>query len=79
LPTALSKVHATTLPAALVEFDRLPNGAWVRLPIVMAIFGISAPTAWRWSKANRLPAPKKLGPGVTVWNVGQLRATLARA
>lgn len=79
MPAALTAQRTTTLPAALAEFDNLPDAANVRLPIVQGVTGASAPTVWRWSKSGRLPAPKKLGPGVTVWNVGQLRLALARA
>jgi predicted DNA-binding transcriptional regulator AlpA len=79
VPTASSAPRATTLPTALAEFDRLPDAANVRLPIVMGVTGASAPTVWRWSKEGRLPSPRKLGPGITCWNVGQLRAALARA
>lgn len=63
----------TSIPAALAQFDDLPNSASVRLPVVAALNGISAPTVWRWVKAGRIPAPKKLGPNTTAWNVGELR------
>lgn len=63
----------TDIPAALAQFDKLPDAAHVRLPIVARLFGISAATAWRWVKSGRLPAAKKLGPNTTAWNVGELR------
>lgn len=63
---------------ALKNFPHLPPDAVVRLPIVAALYGVSAPTVWRWSKAGRLPAPIKRG-GVTAWRVGDLRAAMARA
>jgi len=62
-----------SLPFALAKFDDLPDSASVRLPVVAALNGISAPTVWRWVKAGRLPAPRKTGPNVTVWSVGELR------
>lgn len=62
-----------SIPAALAQFDDLPDSASVRLPVVAALNGISAPTVWRWVKAGRIPAPKKLGPNTTAWNVGELR------
>jgi predicted DNA-binding transcriptional regulator AlpA len=66
------------LPAALSQFDRLPDAAHVRLPVVMALHGVSAPTIWRWCKAGRLPAPVKLGPNTTAWQVGALRAAISK-
>lgn len=57
------------------SFDRLPESAGVRLPVVAALFGISPATVWRWSKAGALPAPSRIGR-VTIWNVGELRVRL---
>jgi predicted DNA-binding transcriptional regulator AlpA len=65
--------RAKAIPASLAQFDDLPDSASVRLPVVAALNGISAPTVWRWVKAGRLPAPRKTGPNVTVWSVGELR------
>ncbi len=62
------------IPAALARFDRLPDSAHVRLPVVAALNGIGPATVWRWVKAGRLPAPVKLGPNTTAWRVGDLRA-----
>lgn len=73
----LATVQAGQVPQGLVNFDKLPDSAHVRMPIVAPLFGISVPTAWRWAKDGRLPAPKKLGPNVTAWNVGELRRALA--
>ncbi len=67
---------AGPIPDALRNFDALPDVANVRLPVVCALFGISAPTAWRWVKKCKLPAGRKLSEGVTAWNVGQLRKAL---
>lgn len=64
------------LPNALTQFDILPDTANVRQPVVEALFACSASTVWRWSKKGILPAPRKLAPRVTVWNVGELRAAL---
>ncbi len=69
-------MSATT--EALKNFPHLPDDAVVRLPIVAALYGVSHPTVWRWTKAGRLPAPIKRG-GVTGWPVGALRAAMARA
>jgi predicted DNA-binding transcriptional regulator AlpA len=61
---------------ALKDFDRLPDSANIRLPVVAALNGVSTVTVWRWSAAGRLPAPVKMG-GVTVWNVGALRRAMS--
>ncbi len=60
----------------LESFDKLPDTANVRQPVVEALFACSGPTVWRWSKSGIIPAPRKLAPRVTVWNVGELRAAL---
>lgn len=69
---------APAIPTALATFNQLPHGAHVRLPVVAAYYSISHATVWRWVKSGRLPAPKKLSPGVTAWVVGDLiRAEVA--
>ena len=55
-----ANVHAkpsTCIPAALAQFDNLPDSAHVRLPTVAAWRGISPATVWRWVQSGRLPAP----------------------
>jgi predicted DNA-binding transcriptional regulator AlpA len=64
-------------PAALAQFDRLPDSGNVRLPTVAGLCGVGPATVWRWSKEGRLPAPRKLSSKVTVWNVGELKRALA--
>lgn len=65
----------SVLPTALQQFDRLPDSANVRLPVVTALFGCSSATVWRRVKSGAIPPPRKFG-GTTVWNVGDLRAAL---
>jgi predicted DNA-binding transcriptional regulator AlpA len=67
----MNQKHST----ALTGFDCLPDAAGVRLPVVKALFGVSAPTVWRWSRKSIIPAPTKRG-GVALWNVGELRKVL---
>lgn len=71
--SALHEGQKPTIPTALAQFDDLPDSAHVRLPVVAALYGVSAPTIWRWSKAGRIPASKKIGPNVAAWSVGELR------
>lgn len=60
---------------AFANFDSLPSSAGVRLPVVVALFGISPATVWRWCKSGHLPQPTRIGR-VTLWNVGELRVRL---
>jgi predicted DNA-binding transcriptional regulator AlpA len=62
--------------AALCNFDALPNASFVRAPVVAALRGCSVNTVWRHAKEGLIPKPKKIGPQVTAWNVGELRASL---
>lgn len=68
--------NAGAVPEALKNFDSLPDSANVRAPVVAALFGISAATVWRKAKDGKLPAPRRISDRVTVWNVGELRASL---
>lgn len=62
--------------AQLAAFDRLPDSANVRLPVVRALMGnAGAATIWRWSKDGTLPHPVRYG-GCTLWPVGGLRVAL---
>jgi predicted DNA-binding transcriptional regulator AlpA len=64
------------VPSALRNFDSLPDSASVRLPVVCALTAAAPATVWRMSKDGRLPAPRKMGPKITSWNVGELRQKL---
>ncbi|MBA2350937.1 MAG: AlpA family phage regulatory protein [Burkholderiales bacterium] len=68
---------AGTIPDALKNFDQLPSSGFVRQPIVESLYSISGATVWRWSKTGRIPKPTKLSAGITAWNVGELRQSLA--
>ena len=67
-----SKSHFLTLEF----FDTLPDSANVRLPIVMALYGVSSATVWRNIKNGNIPKPRKLTSRTTVFNVGDLRNAL---
>ncbi|TBR71261.1 MAG: AlpA family phage regulatory protein [Nevskiaceae bacterium] len=73
------KKTTESIPAALQNFDALPDSANVRLPVVMGLFACSAVTIWRMVQRQKIPAPRKLSAGVTAWHVGELREALAAA
>lgn len=61
------------VPAALRHFDSLPDSAFVRQPVVEALFACSAATVWRMVKRGTIPSPYKLSMRVSAWSVGELR------
>jgi len=72
----MSEATSPDLPESLRLFDRLPDSAEVRQPVVQGLFNISGATVWRWVRAGMLPKPRKRGLRVTAWNVGELRTAL---
>lgn len=64
------------IPSALKNFSNLPDAAFVRLPVVAALYSVSGSTVWRMVKAGKIPRPKRHFSRVTAWNVGELRAAL---
>lgn len=72
----LTAAAAASIPDALRNFDALPDAAFVRLPVVAALFACGPATVWRRIKKCTLPAGRKLSEGVTAWNVGELRKAL---
>lgn len=72
------KHDAQGIPAALANFDSLPDSAHVRLPIVCAWTGLAPATIYRRIKGGTLPEPKKVGGGrASSWQVGELRRSIA--
>lgn len=67
------------IPAALKNFDLLPDSASVRQPVVEGLYACSPASVWRGVHAGRIPSPRKLSPRTTCWNVGELRVSLAAA
>lgn len=39
---------------------------------------VSPATVWRWVREKKMPAPYKLGPSTTVWNLDQIEHFLAQ-
>jgi predicted DNA-binding transcriptional regulator AlpA len=75
----MAETRKKAFPAALTNFDDLPDSALVRQSVVEGLYGISGPTVWRRVKDGTLPRPRKPSPGCTRWNVGELRRSLAKA
>lgn len=65
------------IPAALANFDQLPDSAMVDVKTVSAVLGRSPSSIWRDARTGKLPAPIKTGPACTRWNVAALRRHLA--
>jgi predicted DNA-binding transcriptional regulator AlpA len=65
------------IPEALANFDQLPNSAYIRLPVLKRLYGISAASCWRGVRNGTIPKPRKLSERCTAWNVGLIRASLA--
>lgn len=71
------QTSSSTIPAALANFDRLPDSANVDVKIVAAVLGKSESSVWRDARSGKLVKPIKTGPACTRWNVGALRRHLA--
>lgn len=52
---------------------------YARANRLAAMLDVSVATVWRWAGAGRLPAPHRLGPGVTAWRLDEVEAALERA
>lgn len=65
------------IPAALANFDQLPDSAYIRLPVMKGLYGVSSASIWRGVKNLTIPKPVKLTERTTAWNVGKVRAALA--
>lgn len=63
------------IPLVATHFDEMPDSGYVRASVVLALFGISKATLWRWVKSSQIPAPKTIGRS-SLFQVGQLRACL---
>ncbi len=64
------------IPHSLLNFDSLPDTAFVRVGTVAGLLDCSEITVWRKAKDGTIPKPKKLSARVTGWNVGELRTAL---
>lgn len=63
------------------DFDTLPSEALLRLSHILAPTGpvpVSRSTWWAGVKDGRFPQPVKLGPRITAWHVGEIRALIQK-
>lgn len=63
---------------SLQHFDDLPASAQVPARTLASLLDVSEVTVWRWSKIGKLPRPIKLGGNTTRYNVGEIRAAIAK-
>jgi predicted DNA-binding transcriptional regulator AlpA len=63
---------------ARVLITAMPPEGYVDTRTVCHVFATSKSTLWRWISEHRFPAPEKLGPGSTRWNVSVLREHMAK-
>lgn len=68
----------TSIQFELENFDRLPDSALVRAPVVAAMFGICVGSVWRRTKLNQMPQPVRI-MNASGWRVGDIRAMLKAA
>ena len=60
----------------LQNFEFLPKNSYIRLPILMVLYGLSKSTILREIKKGNLPPPIKLSPRTTAWKVDDIRKHL---
>ena len=61
-----------------INFDALPDGAFITDIDLAAVFQVHRLTIWKWSKSEQLPKPYRLGGNTTRWKVGEVRQAIAR-
>lgn len=71
------KTISPSILEALANFDQQPDSAYIRLPVVQRLYGVSGSTIWRGVNIGIYPKPKQLSVRCTGWNVGLVRADLA--
>jgi predicted DNA-binding transcriptional regulator AlpA len=47
-------------------------------PTSKGMLPVSPATIWRWVREGKFPAPYKLGDSITVWNLVEVEAFIAR-
>ena len=60
-----------------IEFDDLPDSAFIRQRDLMLVFPFSESQLWRMIRLKQFPAPISLSARVTAWKVSHVRCWLA--
>lgn len=60
------------------NLDTLPDSGFISDRTLSQSLEVSPATVWRWTREGKLPQPRKLGENTTRWNVGEVRAALAK-
>jgi len=61
-----------------IEVTPLPIEGFIRLPQVMALFGVQKSKIWQMVKDGQFPAPKKFGHKTSIWDVREIREVMER-
>ena len=56
------------IPEGLANFDQLPDSAYIRLPVMKGLYGVSAASIWRCTKQGIIPKAIKLTERTTAWS-----------
>lgn len=61
----------------LANFQVMPDSGYIRLPVVMAVLGVSRSTVLRACANGTLPKPIKITERLNAWSVKAIREHLA--
>lgn len=63
---------------SLASFDSLPADASIRLHVMLCLYACSRATLYRHIQKGLVPKPHRLGLRTSVWQVGEVRASLQK-
>lgn len=79
MPESQARAHPKQRRPNVSHFDTLPNAALISIKALAAVQGQGVSTLWRHCKQDPdFPKPIRLSPGCTRFNVGEIRAYLAK-
>lgn len=64
--------------ASLEGFDSMPGDAYVRLAVILSLYGYSRATLYRNIKKGIVPKPDRIGERISGWRVAAVRESLQR-
>ncbi len=68
---------ATELSESALDAARLPETGFVRLPQILRVLPIGKSTWWAGVRTGRYPPPVRMGPGMSMWRVSEIRELLS--